>query len=127
MSESSVAVIGASSDRRKYGNKAVRAYLESGFTVFPVNLSETTIEGLKVFPSVEAIPEPVDFVSLYVPPAVGLKMLPAIADLTPKEVWLNPGAESDELIEAAADLHLRAIVACSIVALGLSPSQFPDA
>ena len=127
MPESSVAVLGASRDRRKYGNKAVRAYIESGFTVFPVNLTEPTIEGLKAYPNLDAISEPVDFVSLYVPPAVGLQLLPAIAAKKPKEVWLNPGAESDELIEAAADLHLRAIVACSIVALGLSPSDFPDA
>jgi predicted CoA-binding protein len=127
MPEPSVAVLGASRDRRKYGNKAVRAYMESGFTVLPVNLSEETIEGLKAYPTLDAIPEPVDFVSLYVPPAVGLKALPAIAAMKPKEVWLNPGAESDELIEAAADLHLRVIVACSIVALGLSPADFPDA
>ena len=62
----------------------------------------------------------------FVPPAVGLKLLPSIAEKKPKEVWLNPGAESDELIEVAADLHLRVIVACSIVALGLSPEEFPD-
>jgi uncharacterized protein len=126
MPENTVAVIGASRDRRKYGNKAVRAYVESGFTVFPVNPTETAIEGLKAYPNLAAIEEPVDFVSLYVPPAVGLKLLPAIEAKKPKEVWLNPGAESDELIEAAADLHLRAIVACSIVALGLSPEEFPD-
>jgi len=127
MPESSVAVIGASRDRRKYGNKAVRAYVESGFTVFPVNPTEPSIEGLKTYPNLDAISDPVDFVSLYVPPAIGLQLLPAIAAKQPKEVWLNPGAESDELIEAAADLHLRAIVACSIVALGLSPGEFPDA
>jgi hypothetical protein len=126
MADLSVAVIGASQDRRKYGNKAVRAYLESGYTVFPVNPSATSIEGLATFPTVDAIPSPVDFVSLYVPPAVGLKLLPAIAEKQPRELWLNPGSESDELIEAAADLHLRSIVACSIVALGLSPSEFPD-
>lgn len=126
MSDSSVAVIGASRDRRKYGNKAVRAYVASGFTVFPVNQTEATIEGLKAYPTLDAINEPIDFVSLYVPPAVSLKLLPTIADKEPKELWINPGAESDELIEAAADLHLRAVVACSIVALGLSPGEFPD-
>jgi predicted CoA-binding protein len=66
-------------------------------------------------------------VSLYVPPAIGLKLLPEIAAKQPRELWLNPGSESEDLIEAAADLHLRAIVACSIVALGLSPEEFPDA
>src|SRR5687768_1335087 len=49
MSELSVAVIGASKDRRKYGNKAVRAYEENGFRVLPVNLNETTIEGLPTY------------------------------------------------------------------------------
>ncbi len=127
MSEFSVAVIGASHDRRKYGNKAVRAYSENGCVVFPVNPNEATIEGLKAYPNLDAITEPIDFVSLYVPPAVGLKLLPAIAAKKPKELWLNPGSESEELIEAAADLRLRAIVSCSIVALGLDPHDFPDA
>ena len=127
MSDPSVAVIGASHDRRKYGNKAVRAYVESGYTVFPINPKEATIEGLTAYPSLKEIPSPVDFVSLYVPPAVGLKLLPEIAALEPRELWLNPGSESDDLIEAAADLRLRTVVACSIVALGLSPEEFPDA
>lgn len=127
MSEESVAVIGASRDRRKYGNKALRAYVESGFTVYPVNPKEESIEGLKAYPTLDKIEEPVDFVSLYVPPAVGLQLLPAIAARKPKEVWLNPGSESDELIEAAADLHLRTVVGCSIVTLGFSPEEFPNA
>ena len=127
MAELSVAVIGASLDRRKYGNKAVRAYRDAGHTVYPVNLKEAEIEGLKTYPEIGAVPQPLDFVSLYVPPAVGLKLLPAIAAARPKELWLNPGSESDELIEAAADLHVRTVVACSIVALGLRPRDYPDA
>jgi predicted CoA-binding protein len=127
MPDSSVAVIGASQDRRKYGNKAVRAYLESGYTVLPINPKDATIEGLKTYPSLQSTPDPVDFVSLYVPPAIGLKLLQEIAAKSPQEVWINPGSESDELIEAAADLHLRVVVACSIEALGMDPHDFPDA
>lgn len=126
MSQLSVAVIGASNDRRKYGNKAVRAYVEAGYTVFPVNPKEATIEGLRTHPTIDAIESPIDFVSLYVPPAVGLKLLPAIAAKKPQELWLNPGSESEDLIDAAADLHVRAVVACSIVALGRSPEEFAD-
>lgn len=125
MSET-VAVIGASSDRRKFGNKAVRAYLESGFEVYPINPRESVIENLPTFSSIDLVPDPVDFVSMYVPPAVGCQLLAAIAEKCPRELWLNPGSESDDLLEAAADLHLRAIVACSIVALGRSPAEFPD-
>lgn len=126
MPQLSVAVIGASNDRRKYGNKAVRAYLESGYTVFPINPREATIEGLKAYPTLTDAPSNIDFVSLYVPPAVGLKLLPEIAAKKPREVWLNPGSESEDLIDAAADLHLRSVVACSIVALGMTPEEFPD-
>ena len=126
MPELSVAVIGASHDRRKFGNKAVRAYRDYGYTVFPVNPHEATIEGLKAYPNLDAITEPIDFVSLYVPPAVAQQLLPAVAKKMPRELWLNPGSESEELIETAADLHLRAIVGCSILALGLDPHDFSD-
>lgn len=126
MPQPSVAVIGASNDRRKFGNKAVRAYLESEYKVFPVNPRENEIEGLKAYHTIEEIQETIDFVSMYVPPAVGMKMLASIAAIKPQEVWLNPGSESDELIEAAADLKLRTVVACSITALGMDPDQMAD-
>jgi predicted CoA-binding protein len=121
-----VAVVGASSDRRKFGNKAVRAYCDCGHTVYPINPNETSIEGLPAYGSLADVPHPIDIVSMYVPPAVGIKLLPEIAEREPQEVWLNPGTESDELIEAAADLKLRTVVACSILALGLQPEAFSD-
>ena len=126
MSEPKVAVLGASQDRHKYGNKAVRAYCECGLTVLPVNPREATIEGLAAYPSLDAISEPLDYVSVYLPPAVVMQLLPDIAAKQPREVWLNPGSESDDLLDAAADLHLRTVVGCSIVALGRSPAEFPD-
>jgi uncharacterized protein len=126
MSEPTVAVLGASQDRRKYGNKAVRAYRDCGMRVLPVNPREATIEGLTAYPNLAVIEEPIDYVSLYLPPAVGIQLLPDIAAKKPREVWLNPGSESDDLLDAAADLHLRTVVACSIVALGRSPAEFPD-
>src|SRR4029453_1686978 len=80
-----VAVVGASSDRRKFGNKAVRAFARQGFDVKPVNPSETTIEGLPVFRSVAEVPGPIDRVTLYVPPEIGLTLLDAIAAKHPRE------------------------------------------
>ena len=119
-----VAVVGASTDRRKYGNKAVRAYIRQGYTVFPVNPSAATIEGLRAYASVSDIPGPVDRVTLYLPPAAGLSVLPDIAAKRPAELFVNPGAESDELIAEARRLGLEPIVACSIIDIGQQPDAF---
>jgi predicted CoA-binding protein len=115
--------IGASNRRDKFGNKAVRAYLQQGFTVYPVNPKESRIEGLPVFRSVLDIPGPVDHASFYVPPAVGLKIIEETAKKNIREVYLNPGSESPELIDKAKRLGVRPIVACSILAVGVQPGS----
>jgi predicted CoA-binding protein len=119
----SVAIVGASSDRSKYGNKAVRALLQQGYKVYPVNLTETEIEGLPAFRSIGDIPERPDTVSVYVRPQVVLELLPEIAAKGCDELWLNPGAESDEVIAEAERLGMNVIQACSIVGVGVSPGR----
>ena len=116
-----VAVIGASNDRRKFGNRAVRAYREQGYTVVPINPHEDEVEGLKAYASILDVPGPVDMASFYVPPEVGEQVIADVARKGVKEVWLNPGAESDELVARARALSLAPIVACSIVAIGQNP------
>jgi predicted CoA-binding protein len=116
-----VAVIGASSVREKYGNRAVRAYLRRGWTVYPVNPNEATIEGLPVYKSITDVPGDLDRVTLYLPPAVGLTVLDAIKAKGAKEFFVNPGAESDELIARAEALGLEPIQACSIIEIGERP------
>lgn len=117
----SIAIVGASADRNKYGNKAVRAYQQMDYDVYPVNPKEELIEGLKVYKSLLDIPGSLDMVSIYLPPALGLKVLDDVAKKGCSELWLNPGSESDELIEKATDLKLNVVCACSIVAVGMSP------
>jgi uncharacterized protein len=117
----SVAVIGASNAHHKYGNKAVRAYLRQGWTVYPVNPNETTVEGLKVYPTITDVPGPVDRVSMYVPPSVGITLLEAIKAKGSGELFLNPGSESDALVARAETLGLDPIQACSIVDIGERP------
>jgi hypothetical protein len=117
----SVAIIGASSARHKFGNKAVRAFLRQGWTVYPVNPNEAEIEGLTTYPSVSAIPGPVDRASLYLPPTIGIDVLDEIQRKGIRELWVNPGAESDALIEKAERLGLETIQACSIVGVGERP------
>jgi uncharacterized protein len=117
-----VAVIGASTDRSKFGNKAVRAYAQRGFTVWPVNPKEPVVEGLPAFASVADVPGRPNLVSVYLPPPIVLKVLPAIAAKGCDELWLNPGTESPEVLAEAERLGLNVIQACSIVGVGVSPA-----
>ncbi len=116
-----VAVIGASNNRRKFGNRAVRAFVEQGYTVVPINPHEREVEGLKAYASVLDVPGPIDMASFYVPPEVGEQIIDEVARKQIAEVWLNPGAESDALIARARALSIKPIVACSIVAIGRNP------
>jgi predicted CoA-binding protein len=116
-----VAVIGASSNRSKFGNRAVRAFQQQGYTVVPINPHEAEVEGLKSYPSVMDVPGPIDMASIYLPPELGEQVIDEIARKGIPEVWLNPGAESDALIARAKALHIQPIVACSIVAIGENP------
>lgn len=119
-----VAVVGASADRRKFGNKAVRAYQQAGWTVYPVNPAGGAVEGLPVYLSLADVPRPLELVSVYVPPAVGLRLLPEIAAAAPRRVNFNPGADAPAVLEAALGIGLNAMPTCSIVELGYSPSMF---
>ena len=116
-----VAVIGASSDRRKFGNRALRAFRRQGYTVLPINPNETEVEGLKTYASVLDVPGPIDMATFYVPPHIGEKVIDEVAKKGITEVWLNPGAESDALVERARALNIRPIQACSIIAIGENP------
>ena len=120
-----VAVIGASSDRRRFGNKAVRAYVQEGWDVYPVNPKGGTIEGLQAYTTLAEIPGHVDRVTVYLPPLVAVKALAEIAKIKPDELYINPGAESDELVAAAEKLGLDPILACSIVEIGETPAAYP--
>jgi len=119
----SVAIIGASNERAKFGNKAVRAFRQQGYAVYPVNPGETEIEGLPAFKSIRDVPVRPEMCSVYLPPPVLLKVLPDIAAKGCDELWLNPGTESDEVLAEAERLGLRVIQACSIIGVGVSPKN----
>ena len=119
-----VAVIGASSNRNKFGNRAVRAFVQQGYAVVPINPHAAEIEGLKAYASVLDVPGPIDMATLYVPPDIGVRVIDEIARKQIAEVWLNPGSESDALIARARALHITPIVACSIVSIGQNPYEF---
>jgi uncharacterized protein len=121
-----IAVLGASKDRSKFGNKCVRAYQEAGWQVYPVNLgSDDPIEGKTTYRHLADVPVALDRISVYLPPPVTLELLGDMAAKGAGEVWLNPGTADAHVLDEARRKGLIVRPGCSIVDIGLSPSQFP--
>lgn len=120
-----VAVVGASNVKSKFGNKAVRSYLAHKHEVFPIHPSETRIENLVAYPSVGAVQGFIDRVLLYVPGALGAKI---VDELDPKrigEVIVNPGAEHPDIDKSLRSRGIRVRHVCAIVDIGDSPARYP--
>jgi uncharacterized protein len=121
-SKPTIAIVGASADRSKFGNRAVRAYASRGYQVFPIHPSAPMIEGHKAYASVNDVPvAELDCISIYLPPAVCLMALDDFARKPAKQVFFNPGADAPEVLERARELGMPAVVACSIIAVGVNP------
>ncbi len=127
MAKPTVAILGASAERRKFGNKSLRAHRRAGYDVFAVNPKGGQIEGLPVYVRLADIPPArLDRVSVYLPPPATLAALDEIAARGCDELWLNPGTSNPAVLEKALALGLNAIQGCSIVDLGMSPDEFED-
>src|SRR5947208_818807 len=113
------AVVGASRDRSKYGNMVLRAFQQDGLAVFPVNPSADQVEGLKAYPNLASLPETVDGVCVITPPHVTDSIIKQAGRLGIKNIWLQPGAESEHSVQRATQLGMDVISGgpCVLVAL----------
>jgi len=114
------AVVGASVDRSKYGNKVLRCYQQHGRVVFPINARADEVEGLKAFPSLAALPVPVKAISVITPPAITEQVVRDAASAGVTHIWMQPGAESNAAIREAAAAGMAVIAGgpCLLVVLG---------
>jgi predicted CoA-binding protein len=125
------AVVGASTDREKYGNKVLRCYLQHALDAHPINPKAPHVEGRKAFPDLasltSALGRPIHGVSIITPPPVTLKVLEDAAGAGVSRVWLQPGAESPEAIRRAEELGLKPIAGgpCLLVVLGYDDRWAP--
>jgi predicted CoA-binding protein len=120
LAEGPYAVVGASPDRAKYGNKVLRCYLQHGREVFPVHPREPEVEGLACSKDLTGLPKPVRGISVITPPKVTEKVVEAAPAAGAEFVWMQPGAESDAAVARAEELGLTVIAGgpCLLVALG---------
>jgi predicted CoA-binding protein len=117
----SIAIIGATNDRAAMSNKAVRAYRDQGYEVFPITDEAEEIEGIEAYESVLDVIPQIEIASFYVPTDEGRVALQDCSQKGVVEVHFNPGSESDELIADAKSFNMKPVVGCSIRALGADP------
>jgi len=113
------AVVGASADRAKYGNKVLRAYLQNDRQVYPVNPNSEEVEGLATFPDLASLPQPVHGISVITKPVVTESLVEQAAELGIKNIWMQPGAESENAVQRAEQLGMNTIAGgpCVLVTL----------
>ena len=113
------AVIGASRDRHKYGNKVLRAYLQNDLPVFAVNPLAEKVEGQPAYADLASLPESVHGISVITPPEVTQAIVEQAGALGIKHVWMQPGSESEHAIARAEALGMNVIAGgpCLLVTL----------
>ncbi len=126
LADSPFAVVGASTQRAKYGNKILRCYVQNGRRAIPINPSAGIIEGLDARATLSDVEEPIHGVSIITPPEVTEEVLEEIIALGIEHVWIQPGAESARAVERAREAGLNCIVggACLLVVLGYREHVF---
>lgn len=114
------AVVGASTQRHKIGNKVLRCYLQNNKTVYAVNPREVIIEGVQSFPSTLELPNTVESISIITPPVVTEIIVEQAICKGIKNIWMQPGAESDKALELCHTHQINVIAGgpCILVELG---------
>ena len=119
------AVVGASDNRSKYGNKVLRAYQQRGHRAFPVNPNQAEVEGLPCYADLASLPEPGRAVSIVTPPQVTERIVAQAAEAGVEYVWMQPGAESAAAVRRTEELGLTVIAGgpCVLVACGITRNE----
>jgi predicted CoA-binding protein len=114
------AVVGASQDRAKYGNKVLRAYQQRGLEVHPINPRAETVEGLQAYADLAALPVRVRGVSVITPPPVTEKVVSQAIQAGVEYIWMQPGSESPAAVSAAEKAGIGVIAdgSCFLVVSG---------
>ncbi len=113
-------VVGASTDRTKYGNRVLRCYRQKGLAVVPVNPKEREIEGIPCVATVAGLPDDVTSISVITPPAVTEQVVEAAIQKGIKHIWMQPGAESQKAVDRCLEAGINVIAdgSCILVVLG---------
>ena len=92
-----IALVGASNDPKKYGNKILLDLVSKGYNVVPVNSKEKTIAGIKSYKNVLDLKESLSIINFVVPPEIGFEITKELVENNYDNFWYQPGAESKDI------------------------------
>lgn len=113
-------VVGASTNRQKYGNKVLRCYLQNGRRAIPVNPNEPEIEGIPCAATISDLPPDVESISMITPPSVTADLVPLALERGIKNIWMQPGAEHPDAVALCREQGINVIAdgSCVLVVMG---------
>ncbi len=109
------AVVGATDNQSKFGYKIFKFMVDRGFDVYPVNPGIQQVYGKVCYESLAALPVKVDAVDVVVPARIGKLIMRDCSKLGIQNVWLQPGADDDSVVQAAEELNLTVVTDCIMV------------
>ena len=114
------AVVGASTDPNKIGNRVLRAFIQSQRPVYPVNPTANEVEGLPAYPALGSLPESVHGASVITPPTISESIVEQAHEAGIEHLWFQPGAETDKALARANELGMNVVAGgpCILVVLG---------
>ena len=107
-----IAMVGASPDKTKFSYGVLRVLSETGYEIIPINprpgLEE--IRGLKVYPSLEAVPHPIDMVDVFRRPEDLPQVAREAVQVGAKVLWGQIGVKNAEAARIAEDAGLKVVM-----------------
>ena len=98
-----IAVVGATNDSSKYGNIIYKDLKSKNIRVYGINPKATTIDGDKAYHALTELGFIPDIIDMVVPAKIGLQTIKEAVANGYDNFWLQPGAESDEIIQYLED------------------------
>jgi predicted CoA-binding protein len=123
LAKPAVAIVGASRSVRKFGNVAMRELRARGYRVYPIHPVAESIDTVPCYTRFEKLPERVDALLVVVPAIAAIDVVRDAAAAGVRYVWLQQGAESDDLLRVCRDLGL-AVVSKECILMHAQPKGF---
>jgi uncharacterized protein len=124
IAQKKLAVVGFSSNPKKFGNMIYKSLIEKGYKVYPINPKGGMINAVQCYANIASLPEQVDGVIIVIKPLETEKVVQQALSEGIKRVWIQQGAESKEAIKYCEDNGIS-VVYKECIMMYTTPKAFP--